>query len=133
MRFCGANANGPPPCPKRSHSPLDRAFRSVTLASRDPTSRFSRHGFCPRGDPRRVRPRSIDRPGEKEESAGRDARRHFADAVRDAGTDREAEAGDPKLGDEKESDADTEAKSEADRNARADEDSASEEENSSGR
>src|SRR5438067_2544645 len=133
MRFCVANANAPPACPKRSHSPLDRAFRSVTLASRDPTSRFSRHGFCPRGDPRRVRPRPIDGRTEKEKGARRDARCYFANAVRDAGTDREAETRDPKIEDEKESDADTEAKSEADRNARADEDSASEEENSSGR
>src|SRR5438067_855435 len=135
MRFCVANASAPPPCPKRSHSPLDRAFRSVTLASRDPISRFSRHGFCPRGDPRRVRPRSIDRRTEKEEGRRRNARRHFADAFRNAGTDREAEAGDSKIENEKESDAnaDTEAKSQTDRNARADEDSASEEENSSGR
>src|SRR5436190_24380353 len=106
MRFCVANASAPPVCPKRSHSPLDRLFRSVTLASRDPTPRFSRHGFCPRGDHGRVRPRSIDRRTEKEEGARRDARRHFADAVRDAGTDGEAETGDPKIEDEKESDAD---------------------------
>src|SRR5438046_10542278 len=113
MRFCVANASAPPACPKRSHSPLDRAFRSVTLASRDPTSRFSRHGFCPRGDPRRVRPRSIDRRTEKEEGPRRNARRHFAGAFRNAGTDREAEAGDAKTENEKESEADTEAKTAA--------------------
>src|SRR5437016_9720422 len=129
MRFCVANANAPPACPKRSHSPLDRAFGSVTLASRDPTSRFSRHGFYSRRDPRRVHSRPIDRRTEKEEGPGRNARRHVADAFGNAGTDREAEAGDTKIEHEKESDADTEAKSEADGDTRADEDSATEEEN----
>src|SRR5436190_24397118 len=127
MRFCGANASAPPACPKRSHSPLDRTFRFVTLASRDPTSRFSRHGFYSRRNPRRVGPRPIDRRAKKEKGPRRNARRHFADTVRDAGTDGEAETGEPKIEDEKESDADTEAKSQANRDTRADQDPATEE------
>src|ERR1700704_6290928 len=117
MRFCVANASARPACPKRSHSPLDRAFRFVTLPSRDPTSRFSRHGLYARRDSRRVRPRPIDRSGEKEKGARRNARRDLADAVRNARTNCKTKTGESEVEKEKEGDADADTETEAKENS----------------
>ncbi len=89
--------------PRPCHSPRDsESFRelithsaSVTLARRDPTSRFSRHRARPGRDGRLACPGAIDRRREKETGARGNARGHFAHAVGDAVTQRQAETGEP--------------------------------------
>ena len=83
---------------RRRHSPLDRAFGSVTLACRDPISRFSWHGSRPQRDRRHLRQRPVD--GRRKEEARRsrqgargDARRRFPGAGGNAGADGETKAG----------------------------------------
>src|ERR1700719_4551584 len=107
MRFCGGNGNAPLACPWQCHSPLDQALGSVTLATRDPTPPLSRHGLCPRRDPRRFRPRAIDRRRKKEaQSARGNARGRFAHAFRNARANRKTETGQAEIKNKKETEPD---------------------------
>src|SRR5436309_3915405 len=108
MQFCGANESAQRLRTKRCHSPLDHAPGSVTVASRDPASRFSRDDCCIGGTSRGLRPRPNERRKEKE-GARRNARGCFADAIGNAETERDPEAGKAKIEIEKESDADPNA------------------------
>src|SRR6476469_1461292 len=109
MRFCGANASGPPR--KRFHSPLDRPVASVTLASRDPTPRSSRDSPCSHRRSDGLCSCPVDERRKEKESARRNAGGHFADPFGNAGADREAKTGRAKVEIEKESDADSHAES----------------------
>jgi hypothetical protein len=67
---------------------------------------------------RGVRPRPIDRRTEKEKGSGRNARRHFADAIRNPGADGETETGEAETENEKEGDPDAYAKTEGEEDSR---------------
>src|SRR6478735_7700130 len=109
MRFCGANASGSRAQRKRSHSPLDRRIASVTLASRDPTSRSFRDSSSSRRRSHGVCPRPVDERRKEKESARRNAGGHLADALGNTGTDRETktETGPSKIEVEEEGNSDS--------------------------
>ncbi len=67
MPFFAGNANAPPMLLRPRHSPRDHPFGPVTLACRDPSSRFPRHGPGAQRNRRHLRQRAVDRRSEKEE------------------------------------------------------------------